>query len=186
MTPLSALWLPILVSAVFVFVASSIIHMALPWHKSDYQAVPKESEVTHALRPFGIPPGDYMLPRPAQRGDFKSPEYAERVKLGPNIVMTVLPNGQWQMGSTMAKWFVYCFVVSFLAAAVATSALDGRLEPHAAFHFAAITAFIGYSLALWQMAIWYGRSLATTIKGTIDGVVYGLITGATFMWLWPR
>ena len=33
MTPLTALWLPILVSAVFVFIASSIIHMLPLWHK---------------------------------------------------------------------------------------------------------------------------------------------------------
>src|SRR5262249_52597274 len=31
MTPFSALWLPILLSAVIVFVASAIIHMVLPW-----------------------------------------------------------------------------------------------------------------------------------------------------------
>ena len=186
MTTMLALWLPIVVSAVFVFLASSAIHMLLPWHKGDYQTVPNEAQVTDALRPFAIPPGDYMLPRPAERGDFKSPEYAERVKLGPNIVMTVLPNGQWAMGSTMAKWFVYCVVVSLLAALVATGAQAGTFEPHAAFHFSAITAFIAYSVALWQLSIWYRRSLATTIKATIDGLIYGLITGATFMWLWPR
>ncbi len=39
MVPLSALWLPILLSAVIVFVASSILHMLLPYHRSDYNQI---------------------------------------------------------------------------------------------------------------------------------------------------
>ena len=42
MTELSALGLPIVLSAIFAFVASSIIHMASPWHKSDYPKIPNE------------------------------------------------------------------------------------------------------------------------------------------------
>ena len=40
MVPLAALWLPILLSAVIVFVVSSLIHMVLPWHENDYVRVP--------------------------------------------------------------------------------------------------------------------------------------------------
>ena len=58
MSVVAALWLPILLSAVLVFVASSIIHMASPWHKSDYPKMPNEDGVMDALRPFAIPPGD--------------------------------------------------------------------------------------------------------------------------------
>ncbi len=36
MTGLSELWLPILVSSILVFFASSLIHMASPWHKADF------------------------------------------------------------------------------------------------------------------------------------------------------
>ncbi|HEX7420299.1 MAG TPA: hypothetical protein VF505_10460 [Thermoanaerobaculia bacterium] len=36
MTALTALWLPILLSALFVFIVSSIIHMAPLWHKNDF------------------------------------------------------------------------------------------------------------------------------------------------------
>ncbi len=42
MVALQALWLPILLSSIIVFVVSSIIHMLLPWHKSDYARVPDE------------------------------------------------------------------------------------------------------------------------------------------------
>ena len=42
MVSILALWLPILVAAVIVFVASSILHMMLPYHRSDYGRVQNE------------------------------------------------------------------------------------------------------------------------------------------------
>jgi hypothetical protein len=62
MTGLAALWLPILLSSVIVFVVSSVIHTVLPWHKNDYPRIPNEEKVMDALRPLAIPPGDYMVP----------------------------------------------------------------------------------------------------------------------------
>ena len=53
MVPITALWLPILLSAVIVFVASSIIHMLLPIHKSDYRQLPEEDRVLGTLRAAG-------------------------------------------------------------------------------------------------------------------------------------
>jgi len=41
-------------------------------------------------------------------------------------------------------------------------------------------------LALWQLTIWYQRSTSITVKSTIDGLIYALVAGATFGWLWPR
>jgi len=54
MVSITALWLPILLSAVIVFVASSIIHMLLPIHKSDYRKLPDEEKVMDAT-PFAPP-----------------------------------------------------------------------------------------------------------------------------------
>jgi hypothetical protein len=181
-----ALWIPIIVSAVFVFVASSIIHMMLPWHKSDYGGLPNEDGVMNALRPFNIPPGDYMVPRPASSTDMSSPEFKAKMEKGPVVIMTVRPSGTWNMGKTMGSWFVYSVVVSFFAAYVA-----GRANPVGAnylhvFRFVGVTAFLAYSAALWQMQIWYGRSTSTTIKSTIDGLIYACLTAGVFGWLWPR
>lgn len=64
MVSLSELWLPILLSAIVVFAASSLIHMVLPFHKSDYTKVPREDDVMTALRSFSIPPGDARSPAP--------------------------------------------------------------------------------------------------------------------------
>src|SRR3954467_1921352 len=109
MTGLSSLWLPILVSAGFVFVASSVIHMLAPWHKSDYPKMTNEEAVMDALRPLGIPEGDYFFPRPAGRGDLSSAAFAEKMKRGPVAMMTVMP-GEMSMGRNLALWFIYAIV----------------------------------------------------------------------------
>lgn len=49
----AALWMPILLSAVFVFVASSILHMVLPYHRSAFGKLPAEDEVRDALLTAG-------------------------------------------------------------------------------------------------------------------------------------
>src|SRR5437764_14880430 len=88
MIGLLALWLPILLSAVLVFVVSSLIHMASPWHKGDYPKLSNEERVMDALRPLAIPPGDYMLPRPSSRAQLRSPQRLEKLKKGPVLIVT--------------------------------------------------------------------------------------------------
>jgi hypothetical protein len=186
MTPITALWLPILVSAAIVFVTSSIIHMASPWHKSDYPKMPREDEAMDALRPLAIPPGDYMVPRVTSRAEMTSPEFAEKLRRGPVMIVTMLPNGSFSMGRNLSLWFVYLLVVGVFAAYVAGRVLPAGAEYMPVFRFVGVTAFLGYAAALWQMWIWYHRSLTITIKATIDGLVYALLTAGTFGWLWPR
>src|SRR6266568_5319572 len=119
MTGLAALWLPILVSSVLVCVVSSAIHMASPWHKSDYPKLPNEGRVMDALRPLAIPAGDYMMPRPSSRQEMRSPEFAEKMKKGPVMMLTVFPGGPMSMGRNLGLWFVYCAVVGVFAAYIA-------------------------------------------------------------------
>ena len=186
MTGLSGLWLPILVSAVIVFVASSIIHMVLTWHKSDYPRVPDEDRLREAMRPLAIPPGDYMVPRCASTQEMRTPEFAEKLNQGPVMVLTVLPNGPFSMGRNLALWFVYCIVVGIFAAYVASRALPPGAHYLRVFQLVGAGAFGGYVLALWQMSIWYRRAWSTTIKSTIDGLIYALLTAGVFGWLWPH
>ena len=186
MTSLTMLWLPILLSAVIVFVVSSLIHMASPWHKGDYPRVPNEDQVRNALRPLAIPPGDYMIPRPSKREELRTPEFAEKVRQGPNIVMTVLPTGPWPMKRNLTLWFLYALAVEAFAGYVAGLSLPVGSPYRAVFHVVAVIAFIGYAVALWQMSIWYARSWSITAKATVDGLIYALLTAATFGWLWPR
>jgi hypothetical protein len=188
MSNLSALslWLPILLSAVLVFIASSVIHMVLPWHHGDYGKVPDEKRLMDSLRPLGITPGDYMVPRPSDMKEMRTPEFQEKVKAGPVMVVTVLPNGQMEMRKNLVYWFLYSLVVGYFAAYVGAAALPAGTPYPRVFQIVGTTAFIGYAVALWQMSIWYRRSWGTTIRSTIDGLLYGLLTGGTFGWLWPH
>lgn len=185
MTGLFALWLPILLSAIAVFIVSSIIHMALGWHNNDHVAVPREGDVMDALRPFAIPPGDYMMPRAATMKEMGAPEFTEKLAKGPVMVFTVLPSGPTSMARNLVLWFVYLLVVSFFAAYVASRALPPGARYLAVFRFVGMSAFLGYALALWQQSIWYRRKWCTTLKQTIDGLVYALVTAGIFGWLWP-
>jgi hypothetical protein len=186
MNGLLMLWLPIVLSAIIVFVASGILHMALPWHKNDYLRVPNEDQFRSALRPMAIPPGDYMVPRPTTREEVRSPEFSEKMRQGPNMMMTVLPNGPMSMRKNFILWFLFTLILSALSAFVAGSALPVGASHRAVFDLVALTAFIGYSVALWQDSIWYARSWAITGRATVDGLIYALLTAGLFAWLWPR
>ena len=182
----AALWLPILVSAVAVFVVSSIIHMGPFWHRSDFPRYASEDRVLDALRPLALPPGDYMMPRPSGTAEMRSPEFLEKMKRGPAILMTVFPPWSGSMAGNLVQWFVYCLVVSLLAAYIAGAALPaGTATPAALCRFGGTTAFIGYVVALWQLRIWYRRSWDITLKSTLDGFIYSAVTCGVFIWLWP-
>ena len=186
MVPVMSLWLPILLSAVLVFVVSSIIHMALPYHKSDYRTVPAQDDVMDALRKFNIPPGDYMLPRAGSMKEMNEPAFCDKMKKGPVAVMTVMPNGPWAMGPALAQWFVYSVIVGVFAAYVTGRALAPGAAYLTVFRFAGATTFTCYAVGLWQQSIWYRRSWGTTAKLTFDGLAYALVTAGTFGWLWPK
>jgi len=187
MLGLSALYLPILLSAVMVFIASSVIHMFLvAWHRGDYGQMPNEDKVMDALRPFSIPPGDYFVPRPPNMAEMRSPAFAEKVKKGPVFVITVMQNRMVMMGKNLALWFAYSLVIGLFSGYIAGRALPAGANYLQVFRFVGATAFLGYTAALWQMSIWFQRSWVTTIKSTIDGLLYALLTAGTFGWLWPR
>lgn len=185
MSGLSVLWLPILLSAVAVFIVSSIIHMATPWHKGDYPKLPNEDAFMNAVRPLGIPPGDYFVPRASSSADMKAPEFMEKMKKGPVVVMTVMPSG-FTMGRSLLLWFLYSAVVAGLAGYIAWKALGTGAPYRGVFKVVGSVAFLAYTAALWQMWIWYRRALGTTIRATIDGAIYAAVTAGMFGWLWPR
>jgi hypothetical protein len=183
---ISSLVLPICLSAVIVFLVSWVIHMFLPYHRSDFRKLPAEAEIQDALRKFALAPGEYLLPHGGGPEGMRNPEFLEKWKKGPVMIMTVMKGGTMSMGKNLLQWIIYCGIVSFLAAYVTGRALGHGAEYLKVFRFAGATAFIGYSAALWQDSIWHSRPWSTTIKNTFDGLIYGLMTAGTFGWLWPR
>lgn len=186
MVPLASLWAPILLSAVIVFVVSSVLHMAAPWHRNDYSRLPDEERFRAVVGPLAIPPGEYVVPRAYGRAEMTSPAFLARVNDGPNVMLTVMPNGPWSLARNLVQWFVYLLLVALFAAYVAGRALAPGTEYLEVFRFAGTAAFLALTVALWQMSIWYRRSWRLTIIATVDGVIYALLLGGVFGWLWPR
>jgi hypothetical protein len=184
MISLVSLWLPVLLAAVLAFVASAVMHMVLKYHQNDFAAVPRENEVAAALRPFAIPPGDYHIPRGGP-ADMKTPEFQEKLRRGPVVMLTVFPNGPFAMGKMLVQWFLFCVVVSIVAGYVAGRTVPAGTEYLHVFRVTGTVAFAGYGLALVQDSIWYGRRWGSTVKSLVDSLIYALLTAGSFGWLWP-
>ncbi len=185
MVSLTALWLPIVLSAVCVFFASALIHMVLGYHKSDHGKLPGEDAITASMREAGVPPGSYALPHCANPKDMGSPEMLEKYQQGPVGLVTVMPNGAPAMGKLLGLWFVFCLVISVFAAYVTGRCLGPGVEYMAAFRMASTTAFLGYSASEPIASIWKGQPWSITLKHLFDGLIYALLTGGVFGSLWP-
>ena len=186
MVPLTSLLAPILVSGVIVFLASFLIHMVIGYHKGDFKTLPAEDEVMAALQKFNLPPGDYMVPRPATMEAMKSAEFKAKREKGPVMIATVIKGGPVNMGAPLFKWFIFCCAVSLFTAYVTGRTHAAGTSYLAIFRIAGCSAFMGYALAHWPEHIWYQRSMGTTLRNTFDGLVYGLLTAGVFGWLWPH
>jgi hypothetical protein len=182
---LAALWLPIVLSAVIVFVASSILHMVLKYHQSDCHQLANEDQALAALRSAGVKPGYYHFPYCTHQ-EMKSPAVAEKFKQGPVGMMTVIPSGPPAMGKYLGSWFAYCLVIGFFTAYLIWYTVAPGAHYPVVFRVAGTAAFMAYGIGPLAYSIWKGQSWGMTIKEVFDGLIYGLLSGGTFGWLWPR
>lgn len=185
MVELTALWLPILLTAVFVFIVSSILHMVLPIHKGDYKKIAGEAEFLATLRAKGLSPGHYMFPCAGSMKEMSTPEMVSKMNQGPVGLLTVLPNGQTPLGKLLFQWFLYCGLIGFVVAYVASLSLAPGAEYMKVFRLTGSVAILGFALGCISDSIWKGVSWRITAKFIFDGVIYGLVTAGTFGWLWP-
>jgi len=185
MVSLAALWLAILLSAVIVFIASSVMHMLLPYHRSNYSQLPQEEKLMAAIRPAQLKPGLYTFPYCTHQ-NIKSPEVQEKFKLGPVGFMTIYPNGAPPIARFMAQWFLYCATVNFFVAYLAAHTVPSGMHFWGVFRVVGTAAFLAYGLGSVVNSIWKGQPWSMTGKEVIDGLVYAFLIAAVFGWLWPR
>ena len=185
MVSLTALWLPVVLSAVVVFIASSIMHMLLPYHRSDYRQLPDEDKLLAALRAAGLKQGLYHFPFCTHK-DMKSPAAMEKFKQGPVGMLTVFPSGPPALPKFLGMWFAYCLVIGFFVAYLTGRTVGPGANYMAVFRVAGTAAFLAYGLGNLSNGIWKGQPWSVTLKEAIDGLVYALLTAGTFGWLWPR
>lgn len=182
---LAELWLPILVAAVLIFVVSSLIHMVLGFHNNDVKKLPDEDALLSALRDHGVGPGAYVFPCPDDMGDMGSEAMQAKYKQGPVGFMTVLPNGAPMSPGHLAAWFGYTVLVGVFVAYLGSLAVAADANYLAVFRITGTIAVLAYAVSELPASIWQGRSVGSTLKFMVDGVVYGLLTAGSFAWLWP-
>jgi len=181
------LWLPILLSAVLVFIVSAIVHMVLPYHKTEWNAAPNQDALQAALK--GCPPGMYGFPMAADPKDRMSPEWMKKWSEGPSGWLTVMPVGGWSMGKSLTLSFILNVVISFFTAYVAGHVLTmgaGAPPYLAVFRVTGAIGFMTYGLAAAYESIWYGRPWKSTAFTAFDALLFGLVMAGAFGWLWPR
>jgi hypothetical protein len=186
MVTLGALWLPIVLSAVLVFIASSIIHMVLKYHNRDYKQIPNEDAVRAAIRAGNPPPAQYIIPYCSDMKDMEKPEMQQKYVEGPVAVLNLMQPSRPSMGPMLGQWFVFILLVSFFIAYAAAHAISpGRPYLHV-FRVVGVIGFLAYGMGQVPAAIWWGKPWSVTMKDLLDGLIYGLVTAGTFGWLWPR
>lgn len=186
MVHLSQLWLPILLSAVFVFVASSLVHMVFKWHNSDYRKLPNEDEVRAAIRKGGPAPGQYVLPHCGDMKDMGNPEMMAKFEEGPIGFLMLKVACKPSMGPSLGLWFLYCVAVSFCAAYLGSRTVAPGSHYLSVFRVTGTVAFLTYAGGAMPAAIWMGKPWGSAAKDVLDGLIYGLVTAGTFGWLWPH
>lgn len=186
MVSLTALWLPIVISAVVVFIASSVIHMVLKYHNSEYRQLPDEAAVLGAIRDGNTRPGFYTFPYCGNMKDMGTSEMIEKYRQGPVGTMNVNPSGPPAMGKALGLWFVFTLVVGVFAGYLASRTLAPGTHYLQVFRVVGCASFMAYSLACFSDAIWKMKPWGMTLKHAIDGLVYGLLTAGVFGWLWPQ
>ena len=185
MVALTALWLPILVSAVFVFIAANILWMALPfWHRADYGRTGNDQAFVDAAK--SLKSGLYIFPFV----DWKdmTPEKKTEMAGQPAGFMIVRNPNRFSFGATLAGYFLFIVLISFVVAYLA-SLVMGPGQPYArVFRFVGTAGILAWSFGGSGISesLWYGKPWSSTIKSMIDGVIFGLLMGGTFGWLWPK
>ncbi|MCI0617531.1 hypothetical protein L0244_31540 [bacterium] len=186
MVPITSLWIAILLSAVIVFIASFITHIVLSYHRNEYRKFPDEDGLSEAIRKANVSPGFYAFPYSASPKEMKSPEIVEKFKKGPVALLTMFPNGPAPMGKYLTWWFLYCVLIGVFVAYLTGRTTGPGAAYLSVFRLAATIAFLGYGVGHILNSIWMGQPWSATIKHMFDGLLYGLLTGGVFGWLWPR
>lgn len=186
MVPLAHLWAPILLSAVIVFLASSVIHMVLKWHQADYRRLPDEEAVRAALLKAPPTPGQYVLPYCGDMKDMGTPDMQKKYADGPVGLLFLKEPGAPAMGPALFGWFAFNLVISFFVAYLAGHTLPSGVHYLQVFRVVGAAGFMAYAFGAVPPSIWMGKPWGVTAKEILDGLIYALLMAGTFGWLWPR
>lgn len=185
MMPFGSLWLPVTLSAVVVFVLSSVIHMVLKYHRADFKPLPNDEAARAGLGGGSLAPGVYVTPHCPDMKQMAEPAVQAKYQKGPVAVITILPNGMPAMPKLLGLWFGFCLFTSFTAGYVARMTLAPGWDGGEVMRLTGTVAFASYGIGRIVDSIWHGQPWSNTFRALFDGLVYAVATGLTFRLLWP-
>jgi hypothetical protein len=185
MVSIASLWLPILLSAVATFIASAVAWTMLPHHRSDFDRLPDEDALMAALRAQEPGRGVYVFPH-ATHAESRDPAYQEKLKAGPFGTLRIISTGgSTGMGKQLGSSFVFYIVVSLFAAYLASRTLAPGADYRSVFRVTGTLVFVAHAMAHYTDVIWFGQKWSNAFKCSADALVYAMLTGGVFGWLWP-
>ncbi|MCC6661553.1 MAG: hypothetical protein IT437_11780 [Phycisphaerales bacterium] len=180
---LRTLWMPMVLSAVIVFVASAVIWMASPLHKGDFKGAGGQEDALLGIA-RSLSPGVYMAPWCHDKAGKEAA--MAKAKEGHMAMLTV--TGSCNFGRTLALWFVHLLVVGLFVAYISSLALAAKpvVDYLQVFQVAGTAAFLAYGGYAVPMALWHGMPMRQVPGKLLDALIYACLTAGTFGWLWPH
>ena len=186
MVSLASLWLPIVLSAVLVFVVSSIIHMVMTYHRKDYRALPDEEAVRAALGRQTLTQGQYFIPHAPDMKATKESSVQKKFTDGPVAIITVLRTGLPNMGTHLLQWFLYSLGIAFVVGYVLSRTLPADTAYMQVFRVASTITWLAYAGGQVWAGIWKGVPWSTVRKDAFDSLLFALVTAGAFAGFWPK
>ena len=179
------LWLPILLSGIFCWFASALIHMLIKYHNSDYKKLSNEDQVADVIRDGNATPGFYHLPYCVDMKQMNDEAMKKKFVKGPIALISVFENGMPPMGKLLSLQLLYFIIACILIAYVATLSLSPAADFMVVFRLLIVISFLTFGYAVIPNSIWFGHPWSNSIRYLIDAVIYAAVVAATFAWLWP-
>ena len=177
-------FLPIVTTAIAVFIASSLIHMVFKWHNSEYRPLPNEDDVRKVIGSANLEPGLYATPHCPDMKEMGSEAIQQKFRDGPVCLITMRKAGAPAMGKYLLQWFIFSFVIAAFGAWVASHAYGTSGNAHLVGHFVGLFSFFAYGCGSVQESIWMGRPWSATLKNILDAFIYGVLSALIFWQLW--
>jgi hypothetical protein len=186
MVTLTQLWQPILLSAVFIFIVSSLIHMVFKWHNADYQQLPNEEAVRAAFKGTDAAAGMYVIPHCKEMKEMGSPEMKAKFEEGPVGMLFLRPKGMHNIGASLGQWFTLSLAVAFSVAYLASRTLAAHTDYLQVFRVTGTITFLAYATGSFVSGIWMGQPWKAVAKDVFDALLYACVSGGAFGWRWPH
>ncbi len=156
------------------------------WHKNEYPPLPDEEKARAAIGALNVPTGDYMLPRCKNMKEYGTPEFQEKLKQGPNWIITVLPPGGGGMAGSLFFWFLFQLLVLLLRDMWPATRSRPARTIHDVFRFVGATGVHGLRARSDAAVHLVQAQLGPHVQAHVRRLDLRCLAAGVFGWLWPK